>query len=113
MADLPQLPPRGETIAYQSACSLQHGQQIKDLPATLLARAGYDVVTPAGAHLCCGSAGTYNVLQPKIAGDLRARKIAALKATGAATVASGTHLAGEAGLELMHTVELLERAYSA
>lgn len=75
-------------------------------------------MTPAGAHLCCGSAGTYNVLQPKIAGDLRARKIAALKATGAATVASGnigciTHLAGEAGLELMHTVELLERAYSA
>ena len=115
-ADLPVLPPRGVKVAYQSACSLQHGQKITTGPARLLAAAGYEVVTPAEAHLCCGSAGTYNVLQPVIAGQLRDRKVAALVATGATVVASGnigciTQLAGEAGLAVVHTVELLDWAY--
>ena len=59
-------PQAGLTVAYHAACSLQHGQQIKTAPKTLLARAGFTVREPAEAHLCCGSAGTYNMLQPEI-----------------------------------------------
>ena len=80
----------------------------------LLVAAGFDVVQPADAHLCCGSAGTYNILQSELAGALRDRKLAALNATGATVVASGnigclTQLAGDR-LALVHSAELLDWA---
>ena len=101
-------------IAYQAACSLQHGQKITAAPKALLVAAGFEVVQPDEPHLCCGSAGTYNLLQPEIAGQLRARKLAAIARLGADAVASGnigcmTQLAGE-GLPVVHTVELLDWA---
>ena len=65
---LPEGAPKGLRVAYHAACSLQHGQQIKTAPKDLLKRAGFEVVEPADSHLCCGSAGTYNLLQPEISG---------------------------------------------
>jgi glycolate oxidase iron-sulfur subunit len=102
----------GLTVAYHSACSLQHGQQVTAEPKTLLARAGFRVVEPREAHICCGSAGTYNLLQPEIAGRLRERKLGNLKATKPDLIAAGnigciTQLAGDA-LPVVHTVELLD-----
>ncbi|HVC59668.1 MAG TPA: glycolate oxidase subunit GlcF [Acetobacteraceae bacterium] len=102
----------GLTVAYHSACSLQHGQSITAEPKALLARAGFTVVEPAEPHLCCGSAGTYNLLQPAIAERLRARKLDNLRATRPDLVAAGnigcmTQLAG-GGLPVVHTVELLD-----
>jgi len=100
------------TVAYHSACSLQHGQSITAEPKTLLQRAGFTVVEPAEPHICCGSAGTYNMLQPVIAGRLRERKLENLRATRPALVAAGnigciTQLSG-GGLPVVHTVELLD-----
>jgi glycolate oxidase iron-sulfur subunit len=102
----------GLTVAYHSACSLQHGQSVTVEPKTLLARAGFRVVEPAEPHICCGSAGTYNLLQPEIAGRLRARKVTHLKRTGADLIAAGnigciTQLAGD-GVPIVHTIELLD-----
>jgi glycolate oxidase iron-sulfur subunit len=76
-------------VAYQSACSLQHGQKITRQPKDLLASCGFGLGEPAEAHLCCGSAGTYNMMQPGIAAQLRARKVAALERTGAEVIATG------------------------
>jgi glycolate oxidase iron-sulfur subunit len=100
------------TVAYHSACSLQHGQQVTAQPKALLQRAGFAVVEPSEPHICCGSAGTYNMLQPEIAARLRERKLSNLRATDAAAVAAGnigciTQLAG-GGLPVVHTVELLD-----
>jgi len=108
----PTRPAPGLTVAYHAACSLQHGQQITALPKTLLARAGFTVREPAEAHLCCGSAGTYNLLQPEIAQRLRERKLGHLDRLGADVLAAGnigclTQLAGGA-LPTAHTVELLD-----
>ncbi|MBV9249493.1 MAG: glycolate oxidase subunit GlcF [Acetobacteraceae bacterium] len=102
----------GLTVAYHSACSLQHGQRITSEPKALLARAGFNVVEPAEAHLCCGSAGTYNILQPDIATRLRERKLGNLRATHPDLVAAGnigciTQLSGR-DLPVVHTVELLD-----
>ena len=102
----------GLTVAYHAACSLQHGQRLTDVPKALLKRAGFALREPAEAHLCCGSAGTYNMLQPAIAGQLRARKLANLERTRADLIASGnigclTQLAGER-MPVVHTVELLD-----
>ncbi len=104
--------PTGLTVAYHAACSLQHGQQIRDEPKALLRTAGFTVVEPVEPHICCGSAGTYNLLQPDIAGQLRARKLQNLAATAPDLVASGnigclTQLGG-GGLPMVHTVELLD-----
>jgi len=104
------------TVAYHAACSLQHGQQVKAAPKTLLARAGFEVREPAEGHLCCGSAGTYNMLQPEIAQRLRDRKIANIAATGAGIVAAGnigclTQIGSGTTLPVVHTVELLDWAY--
>ena len=66
----PTRPPPGLRVAYHAACSLQHGQKITTTPKTLLKLAGFEVVEPQDAHLCCGSAGTYNIMQPDIAGQL-------------------------------------------
>jgi glycolate oxidase iron-sulfur subunit len=100
------------TVAYHSACSLQHGQQVTTQPKTLLARAGFRVTEPREAHICCGSAGTYNLLQPEIAGRLRERKLENLKATAPDLIAAGnigciTQLSGD-GIPVIHTVELLD-----
>jgi glycolate oxidase iron-sulfur subunit len=102
----------GLRVAYHSACSLQHGQRVTDAPKTLLRKAGFIVVEPAEPHLCCGSAGTYNLMQPEIAGRLRARKLANLQRTKPDLIAAGnigclTQLAGD-GIPTVHTVELLE-----
>jgi len=113
--ELPAATPRGLTVAYHPACSLQHGQKVTEEPKRLLGQAGYAVRVPHEAHLCCGSAGTYNILQPDIAGRLGERKAAALEALGADVVATGnvgcaTQIARFAGLPVVHTVELLDWA---
>jgi glycolate oxidase iron-sulfur subunit len=106
----------GLAVAYHAACSLQHGQQVRTAPKALLARAGFEVRDVAEGHLCCGSAGTYNMLQPDISRRLRDRKVANIEATQAAMVAAGnigciTQIAGGTGLPVVHTVELLDWAY--
>ncbi len=95
---------------------MQHGQQIKTLPKELLTRAGFTVKEPREGHLCCGSAGTYNIMQPEISAKLRDRKVANIKATKAAVVATGnigcmTQIGDRAGMPVVHTVELLNWAY--
>lgn len=102
-------------VAYQSACSLQHGQRLGDLPHRLLAGAGFEVVEPDEAHLCCGSAGSYSLLQPMRALKLRERKIGQLTRLKPDIVASGnigciTHLGAAMGLPICHTVELIDWA---
>jgi glycolate oxidase iron-sulfur subunit len=107
--------PKGMTVAYHAACSLQHGQQIKTVPPRLLAEAGFEVRTPAEGHLCCGSAGTYSILQPAIATRLRDRKAANIARTGAKVVAAGNvgciaQLAPVLDAAVVHPVELLDWA---
>jgi glycolate oxidase iron-sulfur subunit len=102
----------GLRVAYHAACSLQHGQRVLDAPKALLRSAGFEVVEPAEAHLCCGSAGTYNIVQPEIAGRLRERKLGNLKAQRPDLIAAGnigciTQLSGDA-LPVVHTVQLLD-----
>ena len=106
----------GTVVAYHSACSLQHGQKITRQPKELLARAGFVVKEPREGHLCCGSAGTYNILQTDISMQLRDRKVKNIEATQAAIVAAGnigcmTQIASTAKLPVAHTVELLDWAY--
>jgi glycolate oxidase iron-sulfur subunit len=113
--DLPELADQGLRVAYHAACSLQHGQQVKTHPKTLLARAGFQVVEPADAHLCCGSAGTYNLMQPEISGKLKERKVATLKAKKPDVIAAGNigcmmQIGEAAGVPIVHTVELLDWA---
>jgi len=102
-------------VAYHSACSLQHGQKIEREPKALLAAAGFTVVDVPEGHLCCGSAGTYNLLQPELASALRDRKLANIALTRADLIAAGnigciTQLAGNAPVPVVHTVELLDWA---
>ncbi len=102
-------------IAYHSACSMQHGQKITEAPKILLKQAGFMVKDVAEGHICCGSAGTYNLLQPEISSALRDRKVAHLKRTGAAVVATGnigcmTQLATGLTIPIVHTIELLDWA---
>jgi len=103
------------TVAYQSACSLQHGQGLREGPARLLSEAGFTVKQPAESHLCCGSAGTYNILQPDLAARLRDRKLDRLSQLGADVVATGnigclTQLAEASAVPIVHTAELLDWA---
>jgi len=107
-------PPRLR-IVYHSACSLQHGQKVTSPPVELLRRAGFEVVAPVESHICCGSAGTYNMLQPELAAALGARKAGHLEATGAQAVAAGnlgclTQIAAHSALPAVHTSELLDWA---
>ncbi len=104
----------GQRVAYHSACSLQHGQQVRDAPKALLAAAGFAVIDVPEGHLCCGSAGTYNLLQPEIAGRLRDRKLANIALTAPELIAAGnigciTQLSA-APVPVVHTVELLDWA---
>ena len=113
--DLPPATARDLVVAYHPACSLQHGQQVTDAPKRLLAQAGYIVRVPAEAHLCCGSAGTYNILQSEIADRLGSRKAGHLDAVQAAVIATGnigcaTQIARFSGVPVVHTVELLDWA---
>ena len=108
----PTRPEPGLTVAYHSACSLQHGQKVTREPKALLRKAGFKVVEPVEPHICCGSAGTYNIVQPTLAGQLRERKLANLTATEADLVAAGnigciTQLSGDA-LPIVHTIQLLD-----
>ena len=112
---LPALPKQGLRVAYHAACSLQHGQQIKTAPKDLLKRAGFDVVEPADSHLCCGSAGTYNLMQPEISGQLKARKVATLEAKNPDVIAAGNigcmmQIGSGTQVPIVHTVELLDWA---
>ncbi len=112
---IPQGAPKGLRVAYHAACSLQHGQQIKSAPKDLLKRAGYEVVEPADSHLCCGSAGTYNLLQPELSGELKRRKVATLEAKAPQVIAAGNigcmmQIGSGTGIPVVHTVELLDWA---
>jgi glycolate oxidase iron-sulfur subunit len=105
----------GLSVAYQAACSLQHGQGVRAQPKRLLAQAGFAVREIAEAHLCCGSAGTYNILQSELATKLRDRKLANIAATGADVIATGnigcmTQIGSAADKPIVHTVELLDWA---
>ncbi|MHB2266984.1 glycolate oxidase subunit GlcF [Aliihoeflea sp. PC F10.4] len=115
--DLPAPPSQPAlTVAYHSACSMQHGQKIVRQPKTLLQAAGFIVREPLEGHLCCGSAGTYNILQPEISKRLRDRKVKNIEATGADLIATGnigcmTQIASGSALPIVHTVALLDWAY--
>jgi glycolate oxidase iron-sulfur subunit len=105
----------GRRVAYHSACSMQHGQRIDALPKALLAKAGFEVLDIPEGHICCGSAGTYNLLQPELAMRLRARKLANIGQTRPDLVATGnigciTQLAAGSPVPVVHTVELLDWA---
>ena len=103
------------TVAYHGACSLRNGQQIEAEPRALLERVGFNVVEIAEPHLCCGSAGTYNILQPEFSDELRERKTHNIAATGADVVATGNicclmQLRGGSSVPVVHTVELVDWA---
>ena len=103
----------GERVAFQSPCSLQHGQQIRGRVEGLLERAGYTLVAVAEGHLCCGSAGTYSILQPELSRQLRARKLAALheekpQVIATANIGCLSHLQGAAATPIRHWIELLD-----
>ena len=103
-------------LAYHSACSMQHGQQIKSEPLTLLRRAGFEVMEVPEGHLCCGSAGTYNILQPEIATRLRDRKVANIESLAPQVIATGnigciTQIGMGTAIPIVHTIELLDWAY--
>jgi glycolate oxidase iron-sulfur subunit len=111
----PRTPPHALTVAYHSACSMQHGQQIRREPKALLTAAGFAVKEVPEGHLCCGSAGTYNLLQPEIAGRLKARKVANIERMQPDVIATGnigcmTQIAGGTEIPVVHTVELLDWA---
>jgi glycolate oxidase iron-sulfur subunit len=106
---------KGIKVAYHSACSMQHGQKVVREPKALLLRAGFDVRDVPEGHLCCGSAGTYNLLQPEIAGRLRDRKVANIESVAPAIVATGnigcmTQIGSATSIPVVHTVELLDWA---
>ena len=103
------------TVAYHSACSMQHGQKITTLPKRLLVEAGFRVRDVPEGHLCCGSAGTYNMLQPEIARRLRDRKVRNIEAVTPDLIATGnigcmTQLGPATAIPIVHTLELLDWA---
>ncbi len=102
-------------VAYHSACSMQHGQELKTQPQALLRKAGFDVVEVPEGHLCCGSAGTYNILQPEISDKLMARKVANIAKTAPQIIATGnigcmTQIGRAMDVPVVHTIELLNWA---
>jgi glycolate oxidase iron-sulfur subunit len=114
--DLPAHMPKGLTVAYHSACSMQHGQKLTVAPKALLKAAGFTVCDPVEGHLCCGSAGTYNIMQPDIADALKARKVKNIEATRPDIIATGnigciTQIASGTEIPILHTVQLLDWAY--
>ncbi|MGC9368117.1 MAG: glycolate oxidase subunit GlcF [Paracoccaceae bacterium] len=113
--DLPAGADQGLKVAYHAACSLQHGQQIKTYPKDLLKCAGFEVVEPADSHLCCGSAGTYNLMQPEISKQLKERKVRTIEAKRPDVIAAGNigcmmQIGSGTEVPIVHTVELLDWA---
>lgn len=113
--DLPEGEAKGIRVAYHSACSLQHGQKIRTTPKDLLKRAGFTVVEPTDPHLCCGSAGTYNLLHPEISAELKQRKVETLEAKRPDVISAGNigcimQIGSGTGVPVVHTVELLDWA---
>jgi glycolate oxidase iron-sulfur subunit len=107
--------PRGITVAYHAACSLQHGQRVTRQPKELLARHGFTLVDIPEGHLCCGSAGTYNILQSDIARTLRDRKIANIVRLSPDVIAAGnigciTQIASGTTIPVVHTIQLIDWA---
>jgi len=105
----------GQRVAYHAACSLQHGQNVRREPKELLLAAGFDVTDIPESHICCGSAGTYNLLQPEIAVQLRDRKVGNIGRTKPDLIAAGnigciTQIATGTETPILHTVELLDWA---
>jgi glycolate oxidase iron-sulfur subunit len=112
--DLPEGKKRGR-VAFHSPCTLQHGQQLRGKVEALLARVGYELAPVRDAHLCCGSAGTYSLLQPQLAGELRARKLAALEegapqAIATANIGCLMHLQAPTATPVRHWIELVDAA---
>lgn len=106
---------RGRRVAFHAPCSLQHGAKRHDLAPTLLREAGYELTPVADAHLCCGSAGSYSILQPALADALRERKLAALEAGAPELIATANigcqlHLSAGTARPLRHWIELLDEA---
>ncbi len=113
--DLTFAAPRRLAVGYHAACSLQHAQKIIEAPKALLRAAGFEVRSPAEPHLCCGSAGVYNILQPRIAGELRDRKTGHLERLRPDVIATGnigcmTQIGSATAIPVVHTVELLDWA---
>jgi glycolate oxidase iron-sulfur subunit len=113
--DLTYAAPSRLRVAYHAACSLQHGQKLTEAPKALLRRAGFEPTTPAESHLCCGSAGTYNILQPEIAGKLRDRKVANIERLKPDVIAAGnigclTQIGAGTQIPVVHTMELIDWA---
>ncbi|MFL6826717.1 MAG: glycolate oxidase subunit GlcF [Bradyrhizobium sp.] len=107
--------PRDIVVAYHSACSLQHGQKITQAPKELLSKNGFVVKDVPESHLCCGSAGTYNILQPDIANQLRDRKVANIAMVSPDMIAAGNigcmvQIASGTSVPVVHTIELLDWA---
>lgn len=112
---IPREKTRDVQVAYHAACSLQHGQKIRDLPKALLAEAGFSVREPIEPHLCCGSAGTYSLMQPDLSNRLQARKSANLEALAPDVIATGNigclmHIGEATRVPVVHTVQLLDWA---
>ncbi len=112
---LPELAPNGKVVAYHAACSLQHGQRITREPKALLSRLGFTVREVPEGHLCCGSAGTYNILQPDIAKRLRARKVGNIEKIEPDVIAAGNvgcirQIATGTAIPIVHTIELIDWA---
>ena len=102
-------------VAYHGACSMQHGQKLHDVPMRLLQEVGFEICEPAEGQLCCGSAGTYNILQPDLAGLMLKRKVETLEATEPDIIATGNigcivQIASGTHVPVVHTVELLDWA---
>jgi glycolate oxidase iron-sulfur subunit len=114
--DLPKPPrPPGLNVAYHAACSLQHGQKINTEPKVLLSNAGFVVKDVAEGHLCCGSAGTYNIVQSSLARRLRDRKVGNIEKLAPDVIAAGnigciTQIAAGTAVPVVHTVELIDWA---
>ncbi|MFK7744949.1 MAG: glycolate oxidase subunit GlcF [Roseobacter sp.] len=113
--EMPEGTDKQMVVAYHAACSLQHGQQIKTYPKDLLKRAGFTIVEPSDPHLCCGSAGTYNLMQPEISKQLKDRKVRTLEAKNPDVIAAGNigcmmQIGSGTRIPIVHSVELLDWA---
>ena len=114
----PALAPAPRKVAYHAACSLQHGQRVRDVPVAILRALGHNVIEPAEAHVCCGSAGTYSLLQPELAGPLGDRKARALEAAEPELIVAGNigcalQIGSRTALPVRHPIQLVDEALAA
>ena len=105
----------GLKVAYHSACSLGHGQKLEELPRQLLEQAGYTLTEIPEGHLCCGSAGTYNIVEPELSAKLRKRKVKNIESIAPDVIVTGNigcmmQIGGGTAVPVVHTVELLDWA---